>query len=216
MFNVEVTAAPAAPAVTVDELRAHLRMNNTAEDDLLAEFLAAAEERFEDDTQRPVMQTVYRQSFSRWPVPHYWPAYAHPHTTPYSCRWPFGIVLARGGVSAVGSVKRYLADGTTEDVADWSADLQTPPARVMLAAIPDPLTTAAGVLVSPAGYVEYTAGWATAGAVPRTVRMAIKLLAAHWYDYREAYTEKNLNELSAGWCRVVSRYKLGLSGDWGQ
>jgi hypothetical protein len=42
------------------------------------------------------------------------------------------------------------------------------------------------------------------------------LLAGHWYEHREAYTEKASTELPLGWCRVVNRYRSGLTGDWGQ
>lgn len=119
-------------------------------------------------------------------------------------------------MTAVAGVYRRLADGTAEAVAGWSADLSTPPARVTLAGIPAAVATAAGVPVSPVGYVEYTAGWPTAGAVPPLVRTALMLLAGHWYEHREAYREGALAELPMGWRRVVDRYRTGLSGDWGQ
>ena len=38
----------------------------------------------------------------------------------------------------------------------------------------------------------------------------------HWYERREAYHDGTLSELPDGWRRVVDRYRLGLSGDWGQ
>ena len=44
---------------------------------------------------------------------------------------------------------------------------------------------------------------------------AVKLLAAHYYEHREAYTADKLEEIPLGWSAVVAKFKLGISGDWG-
>lgn len=226
MYGIEVITPPASVPVTAAELRGRLRLNDTAEDGVLTELLAAAVELFEEDTHRPVLVTAYRQHLSRWP----WSVCFGPGVPPpadpvaYLPVIPGGgpaiapgrIALARGGVTTVTAVYRRLADGSAEEVEDWTADLWCPPARVILAAVPDPVTTAAGVPISPVGYVDYTAGWSSPAAVPQMVRTALMLIAAHWYEHRESYTEKDLGELPAGWSRVVNKFKLGISGDWGQ
>lgn len=197
MYAVAVHTAPASRPLTAAELRAHLRLNDAAEDAQLEEWIDAAADQFEADARRPVLATVYRQ-----------------HVT----RWPAELALGRAGVTAVGSVVRTLADGSPETVTGWSADLHTPPARVRLGTVPDPVADAQGRTVSPAGYVEFTAGWADAAAVPKGVRAALKLLAAHYYENREAFRNQSfeMRELPLGWAAVVARYKLGLAGDWGQ
>ena len=199
MYGVEVLTAPSAEPVTVAELRTRLRLNHTAEDTDLAEFLSAAVEQFEQDCNRPILSTTYRQSLSRWP---------HDGI----------IVLGRGGVTAVSAVKSYAADGSAEDLdADaWLAVLSTPPARVELAMIPVEVLTAGGIVRRPVGCVEFTAGWASAAAVPALVKRGVKLLAAHFYEHREAYREGKLDELPIGWWNLVNKFKLGVSGDWGQ
>lgn len=200
MFGVETISGPAVAPVDAAELRARLRLNDPAEDAELAEFLAAAVERFEADAGRPVLPTSYRQDLSAWPSG--------------------AIVLGRGGVSSITAVKKYLADGSTETLAasDWRADLATPPARVYLASVPATLTTSAGIPVSPVGAVEFVAGWPNAAAVPKLVRTALMLLAAHYYENREAFKDSafEMRELPLGWRAVVAKYKLGVSGDWGQ
>lgn len=197
MYGVEVLAAPGTTPVSVPELRDHLRLNDQAEDVQLAELLAAAVELFEHDTARPVLTTTYRQSLSYWPCG--------------------PIVLGKGGVTAVNAVKFYQADGSPSALAtdQWRANLATPPASVTLASTPAIVTTAAGIPVVPVGCVEFVAGWATPAAVPRQVRVALKLLAGHWYENREAYTERKLDALALGWARVVASHKLGISGPWG-
>jgi uncharacterized phiE125 gp8 family phage protein len=197
LYAVEVLTPAAAP-IAAAELRARLRLNSAGEDSTLVELLAGAVELFEEDTRRPVLATTYRQHLARWPADGV-------------------IVLGRGGVTAVTAVKRVTdAVGTVEDVAGYLVDLATPPARVVLAEVPDQVETAAGVVVAPVGYVEFTAGWANAAAVPQLVRTALMLMAAHHYEHREAFEAGELDQLPAGWERVTRRYRLGLSGDWGQ
>lgn len=199
MFAITVLNPPAAAPITAAELRARLRLNDAAEDTALTEWIAAAVDRFEHDTGRPVLATTYRQDLSRWP------------SGP--------IVLGRGGVTAVAAVRRNL-DGSVEDLAadQWRADLDTPPARVTLAATPATVTTAAGISISPVGSIEFTAGYENAAAVPKLLRTALMLLAGHWYGNREAYRDSafEMRETPQGWKAITARYRVGLSGDWGQ
>jgi uncharacterized phiE125 gp8 family phage protein len=201
LYAVTVLTPPEDAPVSAAELRARLRLNDQGEDAELEEMLAAAVELFEHDAQRPVLQTVYRQDLSAWPASGV-------------------IVLGRGGVTAVSTVKRYLADGTASALAadQWRADLLTPPARVRLAAIPESVQTAAGIPVSPVGYVEFTAGWPAPEDVPAHLRTALKLMAGHFYENREAWRDSafEMRETPDGWKRVVAKYKLAVSGDWGQ
>lgn len=227
MYGIVVVTPPASAPVTTAEMRAWLRLNHTAEDSILDDLVAAAVDQFETEAQRPVLATVYRQHLSRWPIGSGvaglppliaagYPPAVLATAAGISSVYPGQVVLGRAGVTAIAGVSRTLADGTYQSLTGWSADLVTPPARVTLAAVPDPVTTAAGVPVSPVGYVQYTAGWADAAAVPKRVKTAIRLLAAHWYRNREAFTERKLDRLAAGWRTIVLQYGLGLTGDWGQ
>lgn len=211
MFGLTVQTPPAAGPVTAEKLRGRLRLNHTAEDELLDELLAAAVELFELDAGRPVLATTYRQHLAAWPF-----GYLVDSTVDPMARIPGAIVLGRGGVTSVTGLYRTLGDGSAEAVTGWAADLVTPPARVRLASAPPPATTSAGLLVSPVGYVEFVAGWANAAAVPALVTNALCLVAAHWYQHRAAYTERTLDELAGGWRRVVDKFRSGLSGPWGQ
>lgn len=197
MYGIEIVTPAVAP-IAAAALRTRLRLNDPGEDAELEELLASAAEQFEEEARRPVLATTYRQNLSCWPCG--------------------PIVLGRGGVTAVTAVGWYDADGERHDLdADqWRAELLTPPARVSLLVPPDAVTTEAGIEVATVGYVEFTAGWADAGSVPRRVRTAIMLLAGHWYANREAYHEGTLNELPQGWRAVIDQYRLGLSGDLGQ
>lgn len=195
MYGIEIHTAAASLPLEVDGdtgLRARLRLNDQGEDDLLEQFIRSACDRFEADTNRPVIATVYRQ---------------------YVNRWPTELVLGRGGVTSVASVIAYIAAGveSTVNASTWRAQLKAPPAAIIF-----PDSTPDASLWHPAGYVQYTAGWANAAAVPAEVVTAIALLAGFFYQNREAFTEADLKALPIGWQSIVGRYKLGLSGDWGQ
>lgn len=200
MFHVTCFAAPLTQPVSVDALRDFLRLNDKSEDAQLSEFLAAAVDLFESESGRAVLSARYRQDLSAWP--------GGP------------IVLGKGGVTAITSVNVYQADGSALPLAavQWSADLMTPPARVFVASVPAPIAGPTGIPVSPVGNVEFTAGWDTPASVPNAVRVAIKQLAAHWYETREAFTASasEMKTTPKGWARVVDRYRTGVSGPWGQ
>lgn len=201
MWGLTVLAPAASSPVSAAELRARLRLNDAAEDSALAEFLAAAVERFELDAGRPVLTTSYRQSLARWPGDGV-------------------IILGRGGVTSVTAVSSFAADGSPVAInpGSWRADLVTPPARVYLASPPTAITTAGGVPVSPVGFVEFTAGWSDPATVAPLVRTALMLLAGHWYENREAFkdSQSEIRQLPHGWQAVIDKYRLGISGDWGQ
>lgn len=189
MYGVEILTAPSDDPLDAEDLRAYLRLNSDAEDDLLTELIQAAAERFEQDTRRPVLATTYRQYVSRWTSP---------------------LVLGRGGVTAVEAVELLDADGEVIEPITFKVDLKTPPARIFL---PD----AQPVTWSPAGQVDFVAGWETPADVPKNVLVALRGLVAHWYEHREAYhAGQALQELPQGWQAVCRKYMLGLSGDWGQ
>lgn len=187
MFGIEIVA-PAALPITAEQLRQQQRLNHTTEDAFLEELIAAAVEQFETDTRRPVLTTGYRQ---------------------YLTAWPCVAVLGRAGVTAVSNVVKCYDDGTTENVlTGWYADLKTPPARVVFTTEPESGER------TPQGYIDFTAGWQPA-QVPKLVITALKLLAGHWYQNREAYLEGALKELPNGWQNVCNRYRDHLGSLWG-
>lgn len=198
MYSLTITTPRAGDPLTAAELREFLRLNDSAEDALLAELVTAAADRFELDARRPVLATTYRQHFARWPCG--------------------PLVLGRAGVTAVTAVAALDQAGAATAIAagsGYTADLYTPPPRVHLAAVPAVGSAAA---YSPVGYVDFTAGWADTAAVPKAVRVAVRQLAAHWYEHREAYRDSafELRELQLGWAGVVRQFAHGVTGDWGQ
>ena len=207
MVNVEVLTSPTTLPVSVDELKLWLRLNDSAEDALLAELLGAAVDQFEADTRRPVLSTTYRQTLAKWPTR---------IVTSNECGHSIGLILGRGGVTSITAVKSIdPVDNSESDLTGWRAELSLTPAKILLDSVPSVPLPLMGYGRS-VGYVTFVAGWPDAAAVPHRVKVAIKLLAAHWYKNREAYGEGKLEDLPNGWRSVVGMYQLGLDGTWDQ
>jgi uncharacterized phiE125 gp8 family phage protein len=56
--------------------------------------------------------------------------------------------------------------------------------------------------------ITFTAG-VDADYIPSDIRVAISLLAAHWFVNREATTPLNLRTLPYGWEGIIAKYRLG-------
>ena len=107
--------------------------------------------------------------------------------TEYFDCWPDGntIRLTVAPASAISSVQ-YIADGTSSYATfasgNYTKDVISDPPRIVLldsASWPDlePIPNAVKV--------TYTAGLATAGDVPESVKTSMRLLIAFWYENRE-------------------------------
>jgi len=160
---VRVTA-PATDAVPIDQLRAFLRLSDTAEDDALAHALESAWRAAETYTARAFIHQTWRKVMDRWPAD--------------------GLVtLPRPPVVEVISVALRGPDGqeTIIPPADYTADLSTAPGRVVpWGRWPLPEVPIGGIALT------FQAGYgASPEAVPAPIRQAIKITAAHLFETRE-------------------------------
>jgi len=153
--------------VSLDEVKAHLRLDIDDDDAYVAGCIAAARQWVEEQTKRALMPKTYDQT-----VDYIWP-------------WKYGnyrIDLEVAPVSAVTSIKyidttgaeqtlassQYIVAGRTHHPFITPAyDVDWPEVRW----IPDTIT------------VRYTAG--DADAVPQAVHRALMILAGHFYEDRE-------------------------------
>lgn len=189
MYTVQITTPPSTEPVTVDELKAQLRLNDDSEDTLLAEYIQIAREFFEAYTMRAVHPTTFRQ---------------------YLDRLETDINLMRSQVRSVVSVKYYDTNGTLQTLStnDYTTDTVSCPGTVTIHNLPAVSSTK-----SPVAYVEFSAGWDT-DKVPKMVKSAIRLLAAHFYQHREAHTENPIEALPFGFRAVCDQYMTGTFGPW--
>ncbi|WP_417693288.1 head-tail connector protein [Roseibium sp.] len=182
-MTAALIAAPASEPVSVAQMKAHLRLTGTAEEDLLQEMITAAREYVERETRRALINQTWRLYLDCWPMGRVVP-------------------LPVGPVQQVTQVLLYDRAGTVSTLATeaWSLLKGSDPARLKVA-------PAVGLNVTEMSAIEidFIAGYGEAAEdVPSTLCLAVRLLAAHWFENREAGTEFSMASLPFGLDRLLS------------
>lgn len=158
--------APTSEPVTTSEAKAHLRVDISDDDTLIAALIVAARQAFEEINGRSLFTTTWKLILDRWPNRSY-------------------IVLPRPPLASVTSVVYQPTTGSpvTWDAANYVVETLRTPGRVHLAdgiSWPDADLRDASPIT-----ITYVAGWSTTGAIPQRYKQAILLLVGHWYENRE-------------------------------
>lgn len=158
--------SPFEDVVTVAELKEHCRIDTTEEDAYLEALIQAAREYCEDWTARAFQTQVWVAKYRGFPCEE--------------------ILLPRPPLSAVQSIQYVDTAGATQTLSTdvYTVDANALPGRVLLVYGQSwPATRAQENAVT----ITFTAGYGdNADAVPATLRQAVKILAAQWYERREA------------------------------
>lgn len=157
-------SGPAVEPVTLGEMKAYLRVDDddNAQDDLIAGLVKAARLMVEAASRRVLIEQRWRVVLDCWPAG--------------------GTILLP--ISPLIAVDRItvadLSGGTSEVPADaFETDALSDPPRVLVGDAAQPGKTRNGVSI------ELRAGYGTAPeAVPATLKLAIRLLVAHWFENR--------------------------------
>ena len=172
------TAGPSAEPVTLADVKAHLRLDHSSEDELLAGLIRAAREEVERTTGMALLD--------RWPRD--------------GC-----AVLAIHPVREILLVTAFGTEGEASllDPADYQADLVSRPARIHFATPAQPLRAMNGIEVDfTAGFGE------AGTDVPDLLRRAIVTLVAHWYEFRTGFGPGDQPvSYPAGYERMVASYR---------
>jgi len=196
-MGLKMTTPPPAEPVSLDELKAHLRVDTADEDDLIDAVNAAAREWVEEYTARQLVEAVYEWTLPRFPGQR-WPAHVEHgetwHTPGFVTAGDAPLHLPRAPVRSIDDISYVDNDGQSQSFTAFQTDLSrvtTPPVvmpgagETWPAVAPERLD---GVTVTfTAGYEPGSGSPADYGAnVPKRLRTAIKLLATHWYENRSA------------------------------
>lgn len=192
-MGLTLVTRPSTPAVTLDEAKAQLRVEDTASDALIEGLIEAATRAVEDGTGRALAPAQYDLSLDGFPysLPPGFPA-GSPYGYPFGYRpqvtprlfLDVGITIPLAPLVSVDSVKYVDPDGTTQTI-DPSLYRIVPgqPAHVVPAFGQSwPAADMAPGVVT----VRFTAGYQDEAHVPSPLKQAILFLVAHWYDNRSA------------------------------
>lgn len=164
-MSMVMTAAPAVEPVTLAEAKAHLRVDDAAEDAYISSLIVTSRLQIE----AALGLALITQSW-RWTID----------------EWPHGdaLELPIRPVQEISSVEIAHATGLTTTVSpsSYKLDGSGTPARLTLMTLSPPLPD----LPTNGIVITITAGFGTAPAdVPQPIRHALLLLVAHWFECRE-------------------------------
>jgi hypothetical protein len=187
-----ITPAAEEP-ISLDDAKAYLRVQITDDDDLITGLIKAARMYAENQTRQTFISTTYEYTWDSFsdqrllPYPRFY-TYGSDiglgiHYSPVNQslnQWNYGVVVPRGPVSAIVSVKYIDNDGnlTTLDPSKYTFTHNRliptygnvfPPTRNQADAVT----------------IRWTAGlWSSADSVADTIKIAMKLLISTWYESR--------------------------------
>lgn len=163
--SLVIKTEPAAEPVSTADAKTHMRVTTSADDTYIDALVKAARMALESNLNRQFISTTY-----------YF----------YLDQWPAVILLPRPPVSSVTSISYVDSDGATQTWSSSNYQVDSPTnalARIM-PAYGRTYPTIRDTVFKPIT-VEYVAGYGTAGSdVPEHIILAIKMLAAHWYEER--------------------------------
>lgn len=181
--SLKRTVEPTLLPVDLETFKRHIRVDHDHEDDLIEGYIRAATEKFETDTERALMPQTWLLTMDEFP----WDA----------------IELRVLPVTAISAVN-YIDDaGASQTLATsvYTYSLNEQPVRISLKKDQVwPVTINQQSSVS----VTFTAGYSTALQVPESAKQAIRMLAGHWFNYREAVGDRGV-EVPLGYDALVER-----------
>lgn len=175
---------------TLADLKLFLRIDHSEEDVLITSLLNGAVDHFEQSTRRVLQSRSITQRLDSLPDSRV-------------------IFLEKGPVTSVTSVTvRTLTGTSTISSSDYITILGQTETKPLIAFkdtanLPTPDNYPGAVTVT---YVAETT------TIPESVNAAIRLLAAHWYENRQAVGPTGGNEVPLAYQSVASKYLWGAYG----
>jgi uncharacterized phiE125 gp8 family phage protein len=158
-----LTSAPASEPVTVAEAKAHLRVDGSAEDALIASLILTSRLHVETAIGLALITQQWRLTLDDWPAAR-------------DVALPLRPLQAVDEVRVIGAAGDVVTISPSQYLVDVAS---LPPRLVRRAPLPVP-----GI---PAGIeIEFTAGYGDAADdVPAPIRQALLMLVAHWHEHRD-------------------------------
>jgi len=182
-MSLTLLSPPAAEPVTLDDMKAHLRVTHKDEDALITGVLVAAVRAVEARGGLALMPQQWRLTLD-----------AVPDET---------LFLPLSPVSALDAVAVIDGEGAPQTVAAslYDAVLGKTPRIRPAGPWPLPVPAVGGVRI------DFSAGYANADAVPEQLKLAVKILAAAFYENREAAGEVRLYSVPQAVDALIAPYR---------
>lgn len=214
MGGLVLVNAPAVEPVSLAEAKAQARVENAADDNLIAGLITAARQWVEDYTRRALIAQDWDLWLDDWPCGArraWWDGARE--GVDVQAELARALVLPKAPLITVACVRVYdESDQAVVFASDgYVVDTARVPGRIVLrhgASWPVSTRAANGIQVS------FTAGYgAAAGNVPEAVRTAIRQLVAHWVEHRgEASLGGDFKSMPMGVKALLDPYRVARVG----
>jgi uncharacterized phiE125 gp8 family phage protein len=165
-FSLVRVTAPATAPISLAEAKAQMRVDGSDDDTIIQRLIDAAVAFV--DVQGVLGRAMITQTWAEWIAPN-----------------PSTVLLSIGPVQSVSSIKYYDIDGVLQTATLADFNVFGTPNRITIT----PKTSKAWPITQTrddAIKIEYVVGYgSTSASVPQTVRHALLMLVAHWYENRE-------------------------------
>jgi len=187
--SLEIVDAPLITPITLEEVKAQLRVEHDDDDTILTRLIDVAVAY--TDVRGALGQAMITQKWAQW----------------INSNPPQNVSLILGPVQNVTAVKYYDTDGAlqTDDVNNYQVfgtDFAT------IISPKDSFTWPDAQQRSDAIKIEYEIGYGDAITdVPQTIRHALMLLIGHWYDNREQTGADELSNIPFGYEEMLNLHR---------
>lgn len=181
-MSLTLLAPPASEPISLDDLKAHLRITHTDEDALIASLGMAARQSVEARAGLALMPQQWRLGLD---------------AAPDAVYFPLRPVLSVDAVTVSGpddTVVHVPADAY-ETVTGLSGRLSRS------GQWPRPHAKINGVKI------DFTIGWSSIDLIPDPILQAVKLLAGHFYEHREAASRQRTFTIPDAADALLAPYK---------
>jgi len=175
-MSLEIITAPVTTPISRAELKTHLRVDTTAEDDYIDTVILAATDYFEQRSWRQLITATYGLYLDAFPTDY--------------------IEFPKAPLQSITSVQYIDTDGVTQTWAasKYEVDLRSQVGKLRpVSGEGFPAVDDAFNVVT----VTFKAGYGDAGSdVPDIIRATVKLIGAYFYENRQnIYTTGSVNEI---------------------
>jgi uncharacterized phiE125 gp8 family phage protein len=189
---LQLVTGPAAPLLTLADARAHLRVEDNTEDDLIETYVSAVTDMLDaryGELGIALVTQTWKQVLSEFPS-------------------SGQIILRLPPVQSVTSVTYFDADNAEQTFStdNYTLTIKDDHACVDLvsgASWPQTYDRADAVSVT------YVTGFGDDGTdVPEGIRMAARMMLSHWFDQRSAVTDRPMSELPLAVRSILMKYRV--------
>lgn len=183
--------APTVEPITLSEAKAHMRIDHSAEDDVITEMITAARQALEDTSDLALITQTWREMLDAWPQSHHGRV----------------VDLSKRPAQSITTVKVTSMDGTQATLPDTAYELISAGGLSRLVKTPTAIWPGPGRIAGGI-QIDYVAGYGDAAAnVPRALRQALLMVIAHVYENRELLARHGGAPLPRGVDALLTPYK---------